>query len=684
MKRSLNRNPKKRPAKKQSQDWLLEQAASSEETCDQKEELDIREAIFRNAQGNIISPFLRPISPLVENSDKMATSYIARLTDFSEEEEETDVYTWLREMQKAIQANNWNNQRAIQTLLFFLKGTVDSWYQSLKTKPMSFAEFKNALLETKNSSNKLSQTILPAVATEDSSLAAIFLFELEENEAMFSGTALDKKCPITAMSEFQPPVATSKNPAPTKDLFLNLRKIQYYQSLKPINSFGLITKEQDYQPYQYGPAKKDLNRTRPKLECSVCKKKLLSIMTCSTLDKDPRNSTHYYCNHYREKTCDTTCQYTILIYNWVREGTPFEAAFNRVLKRLQYYPHNEDELYNTTQTKKESAEVADKVTSYNMFNPVDKFQNYYQQLCPTQQKQKQYLTQINTYLCENCLILCQNQCCEECQDERNLEKKMEIENQQSQNQSINQQDSPDGPESEKFVAYTDLEQVIDIQYFDNGHLKIISERAHPTNTGFDLHYLEDKFITLPFRSITKINLKIVVEIPLGIIIQIASNLMVLLQNNLEKPYTIESKEKIAQAIFLSLVKIGKFVSVENHEELLQTIRGTFDFESTKKKIEANFTEIIEEKGKVIKTEWSIMLLSYGKSEIKIKRTIKEKDLIFEPYPKTCQQRTRLHSGRYHYWIPWNGARKRQPLECYQFMPEELAKLNIGTMDPDQQ
>ncbi|KAG9288761.1 hypothetical protein G9A89_023058 [Geosiphon pyriformis] len=51
---------------------------------------------------------------------------------------------------------------------------------------------------TKNSS-KLSQTIPPAVATKDSSLAAIFPFELEENEAMFSGAALDEKCPITAM-----------------------------------------------------------------------------------------------------------------------------------------------------------------------------------------------------------------------------------------------------------------------------------------------------------------------------------------------------------------------------------------------------------------------------------------------------------------------------------------------------
>ncbi|KAG9293946.1 hypothetical protein G9A89_019284 [Geosiphon pyriformis] len=209
-------------------------------------------------------------------------------------------------------------------------------------------------------------------------------------------------------------------------------------------------------------SRRNHQRRRPKLECSVCKKKLLSMTACSTPDEDPRNPTHYYCNRcnkekygYPERhgkwdeepclacgeplprgcdwndlsgrggTCDTTCQYTILICDWVRGGTLFEAAFNKALKRLQHYPHNEDKLYNTTQAKvrggtaeeiqrwKESAEVADEVASYNMFNPVDEFQDYYQQLCPTRQEQEQYLAQINTYLCENCLIPCQNQCCEE-------------------------------------------------------------------------------------------------------------------------------------------------------------------------------------------------------------------------------------------------------------------------------
>ncbi|KAG9289635.1 hypothetical protein G9A89_014370 [Geosiphon pyriformis] len=127
----------------------------NQETHNQEEEPDIREATFRNAQENIIPLSLRPINPPIENGNEITTPYIARLTDFSREEEETDMHTWLREAQKAIQANNWNDQRAIQTLLFFLKDTADSWYQSLETKPTSFAEFKNALLKYFNNPNAI-------------------------------------------------------------------------------------------------------------------------------------------------------------------------------------------------------------------------------------------------------------------------------------------------------------------------------------------------------------------------------------------------------------------------------------------------------------------------------------------------------------------------------------------------
>ncbi|KAG9307750.1 hypothetical protein G9A89_023315 [Geosiphon pyriformis] len=78
----------------------------NQKTHDQKEEPDIREATFRGTQENIIPPSLRPINSLAENNDKMTTPYIVRLTDFLGEEEEMDVHMWLREAQKAIQANN--------------------------------------------------------------------------------------------------------------------------------------------------------------------------------------------------------------------------------------------------------------------------------------------------------------------------------------------------------------------------------------------------------------------------------------------------------------------------------------------------------------------------------------------------------------------------------------------------
>ncbi|KAG9302122.1 hypothetical protein G9A89_020556 [Geosiphon pyriformis] len=84
---------------------------------------------------------------------------------------------------------------------------------------------------TKNSS-KLSQTIPPAVATEDSSLAAIFPFELEENEAMFSGAALDEKRPITAMY-----TEATVNNTPIK-LILDSRSAGSIITLQLVNQLG--------------------------------------------------------------------------------------------------------------------------------------------------------------------------------------------------------------------------------------------------------------------------------------------------------------------------------------------------------------------------------------------------------------------------------------------------------------
>ncbi|KAG9302348.1 hypothetical protein G9A89_011774 [Geosiphon pyriformis] len=79
---------------------------SSNQSKNQEEKLNIREVTFRDTQKNIILTPLRPINLPAENNNEIITSYIAQLTDFLGEKEETDVYTWLKETQKAIQANN--------------------------------------------------------------------------------------------------------------------------------------------------------------------------------------------------------------------------------------------------------------------------------------------------------------------------------------------------------------------------------------------------------------------------------------------------------------------------------------------------------------------------------------------------------------------------------------------------
>ncbi|KAG9298994.1 hypothetical protein G9A89_020307 [Geosiphon pyriformis] len=413
--------------------------------------------------------------------------------------------------------------------------------------------------KTKNSSNKLSQTIPPAVATKDSSLAAIFPFELKENEAMFSGAALDKKHPITAiyieatvnntpiklildsgsaesiimlqlvnqlgfkidhvaMSQIITANGNTKLPygkidsfpfkindiiIPTKVLVINATQ---YQALLLINYNGHqarilaicghfqkpSTNQRPTFKFEKNPALPaiktyqlswaDDQRTGlpailmwtskersewNQIKCSVCKKKLSSMTAYSISDKDPRNSTHYYCNCYNKEkygylerhrkwneelclTCgkplprgcdwnniadrgviyNTTCQYTILICDWVRRGMPFKAVFNRALKRLQHYSYDKDKLYNTAQAK--SAKVANKVTSYNMFDPVDEFQDYYQQLCSLNKNKnnispKSTLTSAKTVLSHAKISAVKN--------------------------------LSDSPGSEKFIVYTDLEQI---------------------------------------------------------------------------------------------------------------------------------------------------------------------------------------------------------------------------------
>ncbi|KAG9306912.1 hypothetical protein G9A89_000780 [Geosiphon pyriformis] len=111
----------------------------------------------------------------------------------------------------------------------------------------------------------------------------------------------------------------------------------------------------------------------------------------------------------------------------------------------------------------------------------------------------------------------------------------------------------------------------------------MSECAHNMDAEFDLRYLKKNLIKLESYLHTSL------EILATIMIQLASrnslakkginirggiintgyveNIIVMLQNHSEKAYIIEPNEKIAQTIFLLLVKVVQLVSVRNRKEL---------------------------------------------------------------------------------------------------------------------
>ncbi|KAG9287651.1 hypothetical protein G9A89_024001 [Geosiphon pyriformis] len=141
----------------------------------------------------------------------------------------------------------------------------------------------------------------------------------------------------------------------------------------------------------------------------------------------------------------------------------------------------------------------------------------------------------------------------------------------------------------------------ELRWFSNNNEGIMPEHVHDTNAGFDLRYPKKYAIKLEPHSHICIDLKIVLEILATTMVQLASknslakkeinikeriidtgymkNIIAMLQNNSEKTYIIEPNKKIAQTIFLFLVKIAQLVSMENRKELGITAREIQEFRS---------------------------------------------------------------------------------------------------------
>ncbi|KAG9300719.1 hypothetical protein G9A89_023517 [Geosiphon pyriformis] len=183
------------------------------------------------------------------------------------------------------------------------------------------------------------------------------------------------------------------------------------------------------------------------------------------------------------------------------------------------------------------------------------------------------------------------------------------------------QDPTEDTETEQYLAYSNLFKELELKWYSDNKEKICSERAHDTDAAS--------------HSLIKIDLKIVLEIPVSTMVQVASrsslakkeidikrgiidasyigNIIMMLQNNLNRLYKIESQEKIAQAIFLPLVKILQLTLLG---VTVQEING---FKSSRRgNVPVNFTEENSNQVKFINTD-----------------TIQDQALLFKASPKIC-------------------------------------------------
>ncbi|KAG9298025.1 hypothetical protein G9A89_018853 [Geosiphon pyriformis] len=96
-------------------------------------------------------PFQLPLQQL--NLDPMVYTPITKLDNFTGEKNNAQI--WLNNIKKAIVVNRWNDGKALQAIPYFLKDTINSYYQSLATKPQTFNEFKTEFLRYFSNNNNI-------------------------------------------------------------------------------------------------------------------------------------------------------------------------------------------------------------------------------------------------------------------------------------------------------------------------------------------------------------------------------------------------------------------------------------------------------------------------------------------------------------------------------------------------
>ncbi|KAG9304629.1 hypothetical protein G9A89_020193 [Geosiphon pyriformis] len=90
---------------------------------------------------------------ITENEEEIATAYIAKIPEFTGEDNDTSLQEWLDKVQKAGNANGWIAARMLKAIPYFLQGTAGEWFENLEEPFENWQAFKDTFLQQFTNNN---------------------------------------------------------------------------------------------------------------------------------------------------------------------------------------------------------------------------------------------------------------------------------------------------------------------------------------------------------------------------------------------------------------------------------------------------------------------------------------------------------------------------------------------------
>ncbi|KAG9288222.1 hypothetical protein G9A89_020528 [Geosiphon pyriformis] len=215
-------------------------------------------------------------------------------------------------------------------------------------------------------------------------------------------------------------------------------------------------------------------------------------------------ATKYYCRPSSETTChalhvakscqmkDSEMMCLAEEEHAMRLGIFIEDVWKRTLNRLDSYPYNDHKIWRMASAKAENImpeeirEIKDNPWMPEYNRPDYPKDNFFTDDLD--------LANLNTKLCDHCLIPCHFQYCNKCDFMFNLPPRIlfpitklpEPKEEVLITKDMSFQDPTEDTKTEQYLTYSNLFKELELKWYNNNKKRICPKRVHDTDTSFDL------------------------------------------------------------------------------------------------------------------------------------------------------------------------------------------------------